>query len=236
MSSTKYLEEGEITTVLDFSVFVAIVECNILNLSLVEIFLTRPLQRIGPSLITKPVANEISIASINQDWNLLKDTWHETVERLHPITLEEEVAVNVEITAVITANFNSKFLLNSLLVQIFADPAKGRITEVAGILAWTADIVDVLSSTLIRAQQSVVAVDASGNTRPDTLTIVAALDEALAARKSVSHSLAFTIVKDSRVTTLSTSHRLIVLVLSKTISETITNQYRFEVDVTFLVS
>jgi hypothetical protein len=253
MPSTEHLKKGEVTTVLDLSVLIPIVESDILNLSFVEILLTWPLKSIGPSLVTKPVANEISITSIDQDWNLLKDTWHKTVERLHPITLEEEVAVDVEITAVVTAYFNTEFLLNSLLVQKFADPAKGRITKVARILAWTADIVNILktvsvrrrhkkhdltylSSSLIRTYHSVVAVDACGDTRPNTLTIIAVLDEALAARKSVGHSLAFTIVKDSWVTTLSTSHWLIVLVLSKTISETVTNQNRLEVDVTFLVS
>jgi len=235
MSRTKHLKEGQVAAILDLAVLVTVVKGDVLDISLVEILLARPLESIGPSLVAKPVANEIGITSVDQDWDLLEDTWHKTVERLHPVSLEKEVSVNIKIAAVVATNFNTEFLLNRLFVQILANPAKSRVAEVVGILALTTDVVDILSGSLIRTNHSIVAVDTGRNARPNTLAIIAILDEALTARKSVLHSLAFTIIKNSWVTTLSTSHWLIVLVLSKAISKTVTNQDRLEVNVAFLV-
>lgn len=92
-----------------------------------------------------------------------------------------------------------------------------------------------LSSSLIWPQQSVVAVNTGRDTRPDTLAVIAILDEALATGKSVGHSLTFAIIKNSWVTTLSTSHWLIVLILGKAISKTVANEDGLEVDVAFLM-
>jgi hypothetical protein len=88
---------------------------------------------------------------------------------------------------------------------------------------------------LIWTDHSVVTVDACWYTGPNTLTIVAVLDQALATRKSVLHSLAFALIKDSWVTSLSTCHWLVVLVLSESVSESVTDQDGLEVDVTVLV-
>jgi hypothetical protein len=57
----------------------------------------------------------------------------------------------------------------------------------------------------------------------------------LTTRKSVFHSLAFTLVKNSWVASLSTCHWLVVLILGKTVSKTVTDQDRLQVDVAVLV-
>jgi hypothetical protein len=117
--------------VLDLSELVAVVELQVLDISLIEVLLTRPLKSVGPGLVAEPVADEISVTSVNKDWDLLEDSWHEAVEWLHPVTLEEEVAVDIEVAAVIAANFDAELLLDICLVQEFADPAKSRVAEVA---------------------------------------------------------------------------------------------------------
>jgi hypothetical protein len=65
--------------------------------------------------------------------------------------------------------------------------------------------------------------------------LVAVLNEASAARVGIVHGLAGAFVQDSRPAALSTGHGTVVFVLSKTISETISDENRLEVDVAFLV-
>ena len=88
---------------------------------------------------------------------------------------------------------------------------------------------------MIWADQSIVAVNACWNARPNALAIVAVLDQALAARKSILHSLAFALIKDSRPSTFTTGHWLVIFVLGKPISKTVTDQDRLQVDVALLV-
>ena len=88
---------------------------------------------------------------------------------------------------------------------------------------------------MVGTNESIVAVDTRGDTRPDTFAIVTVLDQTLAAGKCVIHRLAFAFVKNSRVSTLATSHRSVVLILSVSISETIPDQDRLQVDVALLV-
>jgi hypothetical protein len=63
---------------------------------------------------------------------------------LHPISLEEEISVDVEITRVIAADFRAKLFLNVCSVQEFANPPKSRVAKVIGILAFATDIINVL--------------------------------------------------------------------------------------------
>jgi hypothetical protein len=67
VSSSEHLQEREISTRLDLAVLVTVVKLNILDISLVEILLAWPLKCFSPGLVAEPVANEISIASIDQD-------------------------------------------------------------------------------------------------------------------------------------------------------------------------
>jgi len=63
---------------------------------------------------------------------------------LHPVTLEEEVSVNIKVAAVIAADFNAELFLNFLLVQILTDPSKSGIAKIAVVLAFATDVVNVL--------------------------------------------------------------------------------------------
>ena len=94
---------------------------------------------------------------------------------LHPVALEQEVSVDIKVARVISADIDTKFFLNILPIKILADPVEFSIAQVA-IFALLADIIDVLTGTLEWTNHSIVAVDTCGDTRPDTLAIVAILD------------------------------------------------------------
>jgi len=131
VTGTEDLEEREVATVLDLTIFVTVVKFDVLDLSLVESLLSWPLKSIGPSLVAEPVADEVGITSVDQDWDLLDNSWYKTVEWLHPIALEEKVSVDIEVAAVIAADLNTELSLDIRLVQEFADPAKSRVTKIA---------------------------------------------------------------------------------------------------------
>jgi hypothetical protein len=235
VTSTEDLEEGEVATVLDLAVLVTIIKLDILDVGFVEVLLSWPLESLGPGLVTEPVADEIGVTSVDQDWDLLKDAWYETVEWLHPIALEEEVSVDIEVAAVVAADFNAKLLLDIGLVQEVADPAESRVAKVVGILALSTDIIDILASSLVWSNHSVVAVDTGRDAGPDTLAVITSLNHALAAGKGIFHSLALPLIKNSWVSALSAGHWLIVLILSKAISQTVADEDGLQVDVALLV-
>jgi hypothetical protein len=66
------------------------------------------------------------------------------VEWLHPVTLEEEVSVDVKVATVIGADLDTEFCLNILLVEVLADPSESGVTQVARILTLATNIIDVL--------------------------------------------------------------------------------------------
>lgn len=103
------------------------------------------------------------------------------MEGLHPVALEEEVAVDVEVAAVVGRDLGAERLHHFLVVQVFADPAELGVAQVAAVLALAPDVVDVLAGALVGAEERVVAVDGCGHARPDAFAVVAALDERLAA-------------------------------------------------------
>jgi hypothetical protein len=208
---------------------------KILGLSGDELLLAFPLQRLSPGLVAEPVANVISITSVNEDWDFGEDLWDKTVEWLHPVALEEEVAVNVKVAGIIRRNLNSKGIHDVLLVQVLGDVSKAGIAEVGRVFTLSTDIVDVLSSALIRTNHGIVAVDAGWDAGPDGLRLVAVLNKREAARKSVIHSLAFTIIKNSRPATFTTGHWSVSWVLSKAIGESIADEDRLQVDIALLV-
>lgn len=92
-----------------------------------------------------------------------------------------------------------------------------------------------MTSLLVRTDEGVVTVDRCWYTGPYTLAVVAVLDKTLAAGKGIVHSLALALIKDSWITTLTTSHRSVVLVLGQSIGETVSNKNGLEVDVALLV-
>jgi len=92
-----------------------------------------------------------------------------------------------------------------------------------------------LASLLVGTNESIIAVDTRGNTGPDTFAVVTVLDQTLAAGKCVIHSLTFAFVENGGVPALPTSHWSVVFILSVSISETIADQHRLQVDVAILV-
>jgi hypothetical protein len=140
----RFGEDIQVSAVLDLSELVTVIELQVLDTGLVEVLLAWPLKSVSPSLVSEPVADKVGVTSVNENWDLLKDSWYETVEWLHPVTLEEEVAVDIKVAAVIIADFNTKLLLDICLVQVLADPAKSRVAEVVRILALATDVVNVL--------------------------------------------------------------------------------------------
>jgi len=235
VTSTEDASKGEIATALESTSLVTVLELEVLGLGGVEILLSGPFESFSPSLVSEPVANVISITSVDQDWDLLDDAWYQSVERLHPVSLEKEVSVDVKVTAVIAADFDAELLLDFRLVQEFTDPSKSRVAQVAAIFTLATDVVNVLSSSLIWSNHCIVAVNACRNARPNTLAIIAVLDQALATRKCVVHSLTFTSIEDSGISTLSASHWSVVLILGEAIGQSVTDKNGFEVDVALLV-
>ena len=234
VAGAKDLHEGEIPTCLHLSRLVTVLELQILDLGLVISGLTRPLQSLGPTLVSEPVADKVSISGIDQDLQILEKSGHEAVVWLHPVTLEQEVPVDIEIARVIAADFDAELFLDILLIEELADPVQFRIAQVA-ILALLTDIIYVLASSLEWADHGVVAIDACRNTRPHALAVVAILNKALAAGKGIVHRLAFTVIENSRVSAITASHGPVVFVLGQAISETIADKEGFQVDVSVLV-
>ena len=177
----------------------------------------------------------VSITSINQDRDLLDDSRYETVEGLHPVTLEQEVSVDVKVARIVAADFGSERLHDIFSVKILGDIAEGRVTEVVGILALSADVIYVLAGSLVWTNHSIVAVDACWDTRPNALAVIAALDETLAARKSIVHSLTLARIENSGVPAISACHWSVVFILGQAISETVTDKDGLQVDVALLV-
>lgn len=228
--------EGEVARGLDLTILLlATGNGEVIELGLVERLLSGPLEGLSPGLVAKPVADEIGITSIDEDGNLLENFRHEAVERLHPVALEEEVTVDIEVAAVVARDLGAKSVHNLLLVEVVADPAQRAVAQVAAILALAADIIDILASSLIWSNEGVVTVDGCRNATPDTTTVVAVLDETLASGKSIVHALALRLVQDGRVTTLTTGHGAVMLILSVSIGQTVADQDGLEVDVAVLV-
>ena len=199
MAGTVDLHEGEVAAGLDLAVLIrllVIVDVKALDISTGKVLVTGPLELVSPSLVSEPVADEISIASVNKDGDLVEDLGNKLVVGLHPVTGEEEVAVDIHVAAVVVVNLDTEFSLDVLLVEIIGDPAKARVAEVAAILAAASNVVNIAASALVRTHHGVVAVDAGGDARPGAARLVAALDEALAAGKSVVHGLALALGKD----------------------------------------
>ena len=53
--------------------------------------------------------------------NFLQDLGNETMDRLHPITLKQEVTVDVKVAAVVSLNLNTKGILGGLQVKEVGD-------------------------------------------------------------------------------------------------------------------
>lgn len=194
-----------------------------------------PLELISPGAVAEPVADEVGVTSVDKHWDLLKNAWDQAVEGFHPVTLEQEVAVDVKVARVVRRDLDTKFGLYLLLVEELRDPPERRVAQIRAVFALAAHVVHVLSSALIGAHHRVVTVDAGGDAGPDALALVAAFNQRLAARKRVVHSLALALVENSWPATITAGHGPVVLVLGQPISQAIADEHRLQVDVALLV-
>lgn len=197
--------------------------------------MTGPLEFIRPSLVAQPVADEISISGVDKDGDLLQDAGHKKVERLHPVTLEEEVAVDIKIAAVVTVNSLDAESSHDLpFVEILVNVAQSRVAE-ATTLTIYADIVGVPARLLVGAKNLIVAVDRSGHTAEPALAFIAAVDHGLTARQGIVHGLTVTLAQDGIVATFTAGHRAVVRVLAVRVGQTVADQDRLEINVAVLV-
>lgn len=82
--------------------------------------------------------------SEDEDGHFLKDVGNQSMEGLHPVTLEQKVPVDVEIAAVIAVNLDAESLHHSGLVEPCADPIELLVAE--GMVATLGtDIIRVLA-------------------------------------------------------------------------------------------
>lgn len=229
-------QESKMSGTLDLTdALSAIGHLEILELNLIESSLSRPLQSLGPSVVSKPVANEISITGIDKNGDFLEKIRNKSVVRLHPVTGEQEVPVDIEVAGIVAIDFGTDGIDNTLFIQEFGNPAEVGVAEVGAILARSTDIVDVGAGALVRSHHDVVAVDGSWNAGPDALGFVAAGDHASATWVGVLHTLALRLVKNGWVATLSAGHGFVVFVLGEAIGETVSDEDGLQVDVAILV-
>ena len=95
---------------------------------------------------------------VDKHRDLGEDARNQTVERLHPVALEQEVAVDVEVAALVVVDFSAEGFLHVRTVQVLADPVELVVTQ-AATLTFATDVIDVLAGALIRANHGVVAID-----------------------------------------------------------------------------
>jgi len=157
MSSSEDLSEAQVSAGLGLAVLVSVSESHIDTLGLVKGFLAGPFKGFGPGLVAKVVADEVSVTSVDENGDLLKDARDHTVEWLHPVTLEQEVSVDISVAGIVAGNLSTESLLDVALIQVVADPCKTCVAEVA-ILALATYIVNVLAGALVGSNEVVVAV------------------------------------------------------------------------------
>ena len=180
MSRLVDLHEGQVTRSSDITVVLAILLASygeLLHLRGGEFLVAWPVKSISPGVVAKPVADKVCVASVDEDWNLLENAWNEAVEWFHPVTSKEEVAINVEVAGIKAIDLGTNSFEGCWFVEKLGNRAEAGVTEVAGVFTWSADVVNVLSSTLVWAYHGIIAVDGSRNARPNALAIVAALNE-----------------------------------------------------------
>lgn len=192
MSSSMKSHKGEISVRFHFTNFPAIrrrIDLKILHFCCCKLLVAGPFKCLCPGFVSKPVADVVGVAGVDQDGHLLEKCWDKTVEWLHPVTLEEEVAIDVEIAGLVALDLHTQCFHHRGFVEPFRDISKLLVAEIATILTLSPNIVDILASALIGADQSVVAVDRSWDARPGAATVVATRDQRLATWESVLHRL-----------------------------------------------
>lgn len=135
------------------------------------------------------------------------------MKRLHPVTRQQEIAIDIEIATIIPIRLRSQRFNYFRLVQVLCDPVKLLVAKASAISALDANIVGVLSSALVGTYDGVVAVDACGDAGPDAARVVTTFDKGFAARQSVVHALAFAFREHARPAAVAAGHGAVVVVL-----------------------
>lgn len=228
------LHKGEVLSAADVAV-VAAIDGELGGLGLCVLGLALPLELLDPGAVAKPVADEVGVTGVDENGDLLEQGRDEVVHGLHPVTLEEELHIDVGVAALVGVDFDAEGALDSRVVEVVGDVLGGSVAEVLGVLALLADVVDVHACLLVRANELTVAVDGGRDTGPSTVSVVARLDEGLAAGQGIVHGLALLSVEDSGVATLAAGHGAVVGVLGEAVSQTVADNSALEVDVAVLV-
>lgn len=235
MATAVDADESEVAAGLHIANLLAVAaKEKVLGLRLLVLLLAGPLEGLGPGPVAEPVADVIGVTGIDEHGDLLEQAGDHAMVGLHPVALEQEVAVDVEVAAVVGGDLGADSLHDLLLVEVRADPINLIVAQLV-VTALAADIVDILSGALVRADHSVVTVDGGRDAGPDRLGLVAALDEAGAAGIGIVHGLARRLIQDGRPAALAAGHGTVVLVLSKTIGQTVPDQNGLQINVSLLV-
>jgi len=236
MPSLVDTNEGEVPTALDLTILVA-TDLERLHLGTVEVLLAIPDKLLSPQLVAEPVANIVGIASVNENGDLLDDIRDKEMERLGPITVEQECLVDVGVATLVILDFGTDSRHNFGLVKVLGNPCRLGVAKVLLVLALLANIVHVISRALEGTNHGVIAVNGTRNTVPHALRVVAALNKRLASGKGIIHGLAVALVQDRPIVAaiVTASHRTIRSILRLGISQPVTNSNALEVDVAVLV-
>lgn len=167
---------------------------------------------------------------------MLQDAGNEPMIRFHPVAIQQEVSVYVEVTRRESIDFGSHCLLDMVSVEVLGNEPELRVTEILGVLAFFTNVIHILSRPLIWAHHDVVAINRRRDTRPDAFALITAFDERLAPGKCIVHPATSALIKDGRPTAVPTSHGPIECILSHPIGETVPDQNRFKVDIQILVT
>ena len=163
---------------------------------------------------------------VDEYGHLFKDPWDQAVKRHHPVTSKQKITIDIKIATVVCFYLCSKGFHDLWLIEPFGDPSKLAVTE-RSVFAWNADIVRVLSCSLVGSDDGVVAVNCRWNTGPNTFAVVAGFNKGLTPGECIIHSLALAIFHYSWPTTFAACHRPVVLVLRQAVGQSIADQDRF---------
>lgn len=238
MASLVDLHPGEVVERFNIAILVGILaRANLERLGLrgIKLLVAVPVKVVDPSLVTQPVADEISIAGINKYRNLFQQLRDDSEDGLHPVTSEHEITIDLPVAAFIAMDFNSKSLDSLWLIQPLRNPCKGLITQVVAILALHTDVIRVETSLLVGQDERIVAVNGCRNALPGALRVITSLDKLLTPLKRVIHRFAVLLTQNGRVTAITTSHWAVVSILSILICQAIADKNALEIDVAILV-
>lgn len=139
------------------------------------------------------------------------------MEGLHPVTGKQEASIDIEIAAIVAVNFSAQGLEDIWLVEVFGDPTELLVAKGSRILTFRANVIGVLTSSLVGTDHSVVAINRSRQAVPAALSTIAAINERLTLGEGVVHGLAFALTEDAGPPPITTCHGSVVFVLSQAI-------------------